>query len=128
VEVAVDRAGAVPRAVVLVEGISDRVALEALARRRGRALDAAGVSVVAMGGATNIGRYLERFGPAGLDVRLAGRCDAAEEPYFRRALGRAGLGTDLSRADLEAGRRGSLVRHSVHGYPAETTRPFGYGE
>ncbi|MGH3129994.1 MAG: TOPRIM nucleotidyl transferase/hydrolase domain-containing protein, partial [Gaiellaceae bacterium] len=68
--------------VVLVEGISDRLALEALAARRGRNLDAEGVSVVAMGGAQSIGRFLDLFGPQGLDVRLAGLCDAAEEGDF----------------------------------------------
>jgi hypothetical protein len=52
-----------PRAVVLVEGLSDRLALEALARRRGRDLAADGVAVIAMHGATNLGRYLERYGP-----------------------------------------------------------------
>ena len=80
------------RTVVLVEGISDKVALEALAARRGRKLHAEGISVVAMGGAQGIGRFLDLFGPQGLDVRLAGLCDAGEEGDFRRALERAGLG------------------------------------
>jgi len=95
-------AGADLRAVVLVEGMSDQFALEALALRRGRALDAEGVAVVPIGGATNIGHYLARYGPRGLDVRLAGLCDAAEEGYYRRGLHRAGLGADLSRAQMEA--------------------------
>lgn len=55
-----------------------------------------------MGGATNIGRFLGLFGPRGLDVRLAGLCDAAEEGYFQRAFERAGFGASLSRADMEA--------------------------
>jgi hypothetical protein len=96
------RAGAAgPRAVVLVEGMSDQAALEALAERRGRILGPGGIFVVPMGGATNIGRFLDVFGPRGLGVRLAGLCDAAEEGYFRRALERAGLGSGLSRADME---------------------------
>ena len=90
-----------PRAVVLVEGMSDREALEALAERRGRSLASEGVAIVSIGGATNIGRFLERFGPQGLNLRLAGLCDAAEEGYFRRGLERAGFGTGLSRADME---------------------------
>jgi hypothetical protein len=90
-----------PRAVVLVEGVSDRRALEALARRRGIDLQGAGISVVAMGGSKNIRRFLDAFGPAGQDVRLAGLCDEAEEPDFRRALERAGLGSDLSREEME---------------------------
>jgi len=88
-------------AVVLVEGHSDRYALEALAERRGRKLDAEGVSIVPIGGAQAIGRFLEQFGPRGLDVRLAGLYDAAEEDEFRRGLERAGLGSNLARADLE---------------------------
>ena len=90
------------RAVILVEGTSDQAALEALAERRGRVLGAQGVAVVAMGGATNIGQFLDLLGPRGLGVRLAGLCDAGEEGCFRRALERAGLGSSLSRADMEA--------------------------
>jgi hypothetical protein len=89
------------RAVVLVEGISDQHALETLAARRGRNLAAEGVSVTPIGGAQAIGRFLGRFGPQGLDVKLAGLCDAAEEPGFRRGLERAGLGADLTRAGME---------------------------
>src|SRR5712691_712244 len=62
------------RAVVLVEGISDQVALETLAGCRGRNLETEGVSVVPIGGAQAIGRFLNRFGPQGSDVRLAGLC------------------------------------------------------
>jgi hypothetical protein len=95
-------AGVDARAVVLVEGISDQVALKALAKRRGRNLDAEGISVVPIGGAQAIERFLTLFGPQGLDVRLAGLCDAAEEGNFRRGLERAGLGSDLTRVDMEA--------------------------
>jgi hypothetical protein len=89
------------RAVVLVEGLSDRIALEAVASRRGRSLGAEGVSVVDMGGAKNVGRFLERFGPPGLDLAIAGLYDVAEEPDVRRGLERVGLGSELSRADIE---------------------------
>jgi hypothetical protein len=89
------------RAVVLVEGISDQCALKALAERRGRNLDAEGSSVVPIGGAQSIARFLNLFGPQGLDVRLAGLCDAAEEGEFQRGLERAGLGSNLTRADME---------------------------
>jgi Overcoming lysogenization defect protein-like, TOPRIM domain len=89
------------RAVVLVEGISDRFAIEALAERRGRNLDAEGVSVVPIGGAQAIGRFLDRIGPQGLDIKLAGLCDAAEEGEYRRGLERAGLGSNLTRAGME---------------------------
>jgi len=90
-----------PHAVVLVEGMSDQAAVEALAERRGRSLPDEGVSVVAMGGASSIGHFLDLFGPHGFDIGLAGLCDAAEEDDFRRNLERAGLGSDLTRTDME---------------------------
>jgi hypothetical protein len=86
---------------VLVEGTSDQVALETLAERRGRNLDAEGIAVVPMGGAQAIGGFLNLYGPRGLGLRLAGLCDAGEERDFRRGLERAGLGSDLTRADME---------------------------
>jgi hypothetical protein len=89
------------RSVVLVEGISDQLALETLAGRRGRNLDPEEISIVPIGGATNIGRFLDLFGPQGFNVRLAGLCDAAEEADFQRGLERAGLGSNLTRADME---------------------------
>jgi hypothetical protein len=94
-------------AVILVEGVSDQAAIESLAVRRGRDLGGEGVFVVPMGGATNIGHFLDLFGPRGLGVRLAGLCDEGEEADFRRGLARAGLGPGLTRADLE--RRGFYV-------------------
>jgi len=90
-----------PRAVVLVEGLSDQRAVEALAERRGRDLRAERVSVLPIGGAQAIGAFLNLFGPAGLDVRLAGICDAREEGDFRRGLERAGVGERLTRVGME---------------------------
>src|SRR5262245_19934546 len=89
------------RSVILVEGDSDRGALETLAARAGNDLVAEGVEVVPMGGATNVGRFVERFGPSGAGLRLSGLYDVREEPAWVRALERAGLGTGLERADLE---------------------------
>src|SRR5262249_24345173 len=60
-----------------------------------------GVSVVPIGGAQAIGAFLARFGPRGLDLRLAGLCDAGEEGHFRRALERAGIGACATREDME---------------------------
>jgi len=91
-----------PHAVVLVEGVSDQRALTRLATRRGRNLDSEGVEVLPIGGAHAVVPYLERFGPRGLDLKLAGLCDVGEESTFRRGLERAGIGTDLARADMEA--------------------------
>ena len=86
---------------MLVEGVSDKVALETLARRRGRDLAAEGVAVLAIGGAHAAGRFLNLYGPRGSDVGLAGLCDAGEEDELGRALERAGLGVDLGRAEME---------------------------
>jgi len=85
-----------PDAVILVEGVSDQRAVEALAGRRGRDLAAEGVAAVPIDGAGNIARALEGFLSRG--VRVAGLCDAREEGDFRRAVARAGLGSDLERA------------------------------
>jgi len=89
------------RAVVVVEGLSDGSAVETLAERRGRDLAAEGVSVVPIGGAQAIRRALDLYGPGGLDLALAGLCDAGEEKSFRRGLEHAGLGTELSRDAME---------------------------
>ena len=99
---ALDSRTSAARAVVLVEGVSDGLAVAALAERQGRNLHAEGVSVVPIGGAQAIGTFLDRFGPRGLGLELAGLCDAGEESYFRRALERAGLGSELTRAGMEA--------------------------
>jgi hypothetical protein len=87
-------------AVVLVEGTSDRAALDVLAERRGLDLGGSGVEIKAIGGATNIRRYLDRYGPRGLGLRVAGLCDAGEERAFRRALATSGFGADLTTEDM----------------------------
>ena len=86
-------------AIVVVEGESDRVAIEALAERRGVDLGALGIRVESLGGAHRIGAFLDELGED--RPRLAGLCDAGEEPVFRRALERAGFGSGLTRADME---------------------------
>ncbi|WP_129666035.1 TOPRIM nucleotidyl transferase/hydrolase domain-containing protein [Phytoactinopolyspora endophytica] len=88
-------------AVILVEGLSDCRAVQAWAQRCDRDLSDEGIGVVPMGGATNIGHFLEYLGPHGLDLELAGMCDAREESHFLRGLERAGFGHGLSRRDME---------------------------
>jgi hypothetical protein len=89
-------------ALVLVEGVSDQVALETLARRRGRDLAAENARVVAIGGAHALGNALRAIGEREHRPRLAGLCDASEEGGFRRALERAGVGSQLTRESMEA--------------------------
>jgi hypothetical protein len=75
------------------------VAIETLAERRSIDTDAAGISLVPMGGAQAIGRFLDLFVPQGL--KLAGLCDVGEEDDFARELERAGLGENLTRDGME---------------------------
>ncbi|MFD7862091.1 TOPRIM nucleotidyl transferase/hydrolase domain-containing protein [Streptomyces sp. NPDC059783] len=92
------------RAVVLLEGPSDAAAVDALAGRRGRDLEAEGVCVLPMGGAMSVGRFTALLGPPGLDLRLTGLCDEAELPYYTRGLERSGAGQGeffVCSADLE---------------------------
>jgi hypothetical protein len=72
-------------AVVLVEGVSDQIAVETLARRYGRDLAAEGVVVLPSGGVQGIVRFWRRFGPQGAGVRVVGLCDAGEADVVRRA-------------------------------------------
>lgn len=89
------------RAVVLVEGESDRVAVTTLARLRGRDLRAEGVEVVPMGGATNVHRFLGRYVDAPHHVRLVGMCDAGERRHFARAVRRHPFTFFVCERDLE---------------------------
>lgn len=101
VDLALQRA-AVARAVVLVEGISDQIAVEAAALRLGRDLMAEDVVVLPAGGVGSIGALAARFGPAGVGLPLVGLCDAAEVVWVGRALLKAGVGVALDRAGLAA--------------------------
>ena len=89
------------RAVVIVEGGSDRVALETLAKRRGRDLAAEGVEIVSIGGAHAIRRYLERLKADASEVKLAGLVDAGQEEVFRRAVDHTGFEIDLYVCDSD---------------------------
>ena len=71
--------------VVLVEGVTDRIALEAVAAKLGRDLAAESIEIVPIGGAQAIRRaYADYEGR-----RVNGLCDAGEERWFRRVLGDA---------------------------------------
>ena len=114
-------------AVVLVEGMSDQAAMNTLAARCGRDLRGEGIFVVPMGGATNIGHFVDLFGPDGFGVRLAGLCDQGEERDFRRGLDRVGpyfvcvadLEDELIRA-LGTGRVEELIQAEGESGPFRT--------
>ena len=86
------------RWLVLVEGLSDKAALETLALRCGHDLERARVEIVSIGGAQAIGRVL---GQLSSGERVAGLCDAGEVGAFGRALERAGMGPAGNRSELE---------------------------
>ncbi len=88
-------------AVVLVEGITDQIALETAAVGRGRDLEAERVVVVPIGGAHAIGRFLTRLGTLDTRRRLAGLCDLREEEIFRRGLVATQVGSPRTRKDME---------------------------
>src|SRR6476661_3949955 len=97
------------RGVVLVEGTSDRRAVETLARRRGRDLQAEGVAVVPMGGYGNLPRLLRQY----RDLRIGGLYDVGEERYFLRALGCDDRG-ELERVGFYACTRD--LEEELHGF------------
>lgn len=88
------------KTIVIVEGASDKAAVETLAGCLGRDLAAEGALVEAIGGAHAVGPYLQRLGHDGATL-LAGLVDQAEAPRFARALERAGAGDGLDATGLE---------------------------
>ena len=100
--VAADTAARVANAdqVVLVEGVSDRAAVEALAPRLGRDLEAERVVVVPVGGAGGMAAHLRLLVDRHPSVRRTGLVDEAESPVVARALEAVGLGHDLDRRGL----------------------------
>ena len=90
------------RVAILVEGESDREAVLALAGVRGIDLHMNGIRVVAMGGITNIARFITRFGGSGEQLRLTGLYDAGEERFVRRGLERGGFAPGPGREGLAA--------------------------
>lgn len=87
--------------LVVVEGESDRIAIEVLARRLGRDLDAEGVVISVMDGATNIRRHLRKLLEGRVGWGLTGLYDHAEQRFVARALGELGRGPVIDAADLE---------------------------
>ena len=87
--------------IVLVEGLTDELAVTLAATRLGRKLEAAGVAIVRLNGAHGVGPYLRR-----MDVidrpASAGLYDQPEEAVIEAALRRAGYGPAIDQGGLEA--------------------------
>lgn len=73
------------RRVVLVEGASDRAAVLQAAHMA--SIDLEGTAVVAMGGATNVAAYVERYAAKPEVESVVGLCDHAERGLFEQHLG-----------------------------------------
>ena len=87
--------------IVLVEGVTDELALTLAARRSRRDLEADGVSIVPINGAHAISRFLRQLAAEKPGARFAGLYDEGEEEVIRAALERAGYGPNLDRSRLE---------------------------
>jgi sugar diacid utilization regulator len=118
------------KAVVYVEGKTDRIALEALAARLGRDLAAEDVAIVVTGGAQNIRNVV-----APQAAKQVGLCDRNEERWFRRVLEEvyvcdADLEHELIRALTPAGVERVFAEHAdlesfrkFQRQPAQVGRP-----
>ncbi len=110
-EAAALAAAATARCLLLVEGVSDRIALETLAARQGRDLAAERIVVAPIGGAHATARYVTRFGlrdagtlAGGLvagGLVAGGLVDAGEEHAVRQGLTMAGVTVPPGRDGLE---------------------------
>lgn len=74
------------RAAILVEGIADRLLVEAVAKACGSDLDRLGISVIEVGGAGNFSPTIRLFGADGFGVPLVGLVDQAEARLVAKAL------------------------------------------
>jgi putative ATP-dependent endonuclease of OLD family len=91
--------------VIAVEGISDRVIIEATATAMGISLDRCGALVIELDGADKFRHVHKLIGPDGFGVRVLGLVDEAEKgPWLTALGGRSALGTSLwvCEPDLEA--------------------------
>jgi putative ATP-dependent endonuclease of the OLD family len=94
------------RFAILVEGLADRLVVEAAARARGVPLDRIGAVVFELGGAENFPAVYKLLGPSGFNVDVLGLVDRAEQGPWLGAIGgkpRNIMGSTVfvSDADLE---------------------------
>lgn len=94
------------RALVLVEGLADRIVVSATARALGIDLDRLGITVVEVDGSGNFSMAWRIYGAAGFDVPLSVIVDEKELPDVAGYLGvpedeLTALGVRVCRPDLE---------------------------
>lgn len=74
------------RRVLIVEGLADRIVVEAAAAAKGIALDREGVTVFALDGADKFKHVIKILGSTGFDVGLCGLCDEDREASWAGIL------------------------------------------
>lgn len=94
------------RFAIVVEGIADRLIVEAAAQARGISLDRIGAMVFELGGAENFPTVYKLLGPHGFNVHVLGLVDEAESPRWVGAVGGrpknvVGTTVFISKVDLE---------------------------
>ena len=94
------------RFVIAVEGVADRLVVEAAARALGISLDRVGATVFELGGAENFPIVYKLLGPAGFGTQVLGLVDDAEKGKWVGAVGGRqrdviGHAVFVSTADLE---------------------------
>jgi putative ATP-dependent endonuclease of OLD family len=94
------------RFVIAVEGVADRLVVEAAARALGISLDRVGATVFELGGAENFPVVYKLLGPAGFGTQVLGLVDYAEKGKWVGAVGGRerdviGRAVFVSKADLE---------------------------
>lgn len=75
------------RVAILVQGVSDRLVVEAAARVRGLSLDRHGVVIFELGGSENFPAVYKLLGPSGFNVVVLGLVDHAERQPWLGAVG-----------------------------------------
>lgn len=120
------------RAVIAVEGVSDRIVVEAAAQASGRGLDRTGVSIIETGGAGEMGAILILFGPSGFEIDLALLIDedAREATAQKFGVAPADLENErvwVSSPDLEAEYVGAIGASTLW-TALDSSGLFGSGE
>lgn len=75
------------RYVILVEGVADRLIVEAAAAARGTALDRIGATIFELGGAENFRSVYRLLGPDGFGITVLGLVDMAESAGWVGTVG-----------------------------------------
>lgn len=94
------------RRVLIVEGLADRIVVEAAAAAKGISLDRQGVTVFALDGADKFKHVIKILGASGFDIDLCGLCDEDREASWAGSLNTkpkelAKKGFFVARKDLE---------------------------